>query len=306
MERQPEKSGEQPMKKIKVSFKIIKSLTLEVLSSNTIESIKDKICKIEGTSISQQELFLAGNRLENSKKLSDYIPSTDSTIDVHVEGRMPISIKIPSMEKEFILRLNYMATVQKLKAMIQAEVGISSDQQLLVFCGKALNDDQVLISYGVIKDSTIYVIVNPLAELLLYVYTTSGHSFSLEVKAGNTIKDVKVIVESLIGIPTTHQKIFHSDVELKDSFTLSFYNIKQKAALRLLVPMQIFVKIETGKTITITTEAGDTVGIVITKIVSKMGFKRPNLKLMYAGKLLQQQNTLAFYGIQKDSTIYQS
>ncbi|PKU84467.1 polyubiquitin [Dendrobium catenatum] len=302
----PATTGEPSKKKIKVSFKVIRSLTLDVLSSDTIGSIKDKIYRIEGTSVNQQELFFAGNHLEDTKALSDYIVSTDSdsTIDVWVEGRMPISIKIPSMEKTLPLNVKFVETVKKLKVMIQDEVGIPSDQQLLIFCGKTLKDDELLIACGIIKDSTVYVMLNPLAELLLYVHMACDNAFSLEVKAGYTISDVKVIVESLRGIPASQIKVFHDEVELQDSFTLSFYKIKHQSVLHLQAPIQIFVKIVTGKTITITAEASDTIAIIITKIASKTGFKCKNLKLFYAGKVLQDQKTLSFYGIKRESTIY--
>ncbi|XP_020684560.1 polyubiquitin-like, partial [Dendrobium catenatum] len=126
--------------------------------------------------------------------------------------------------------------------------------------------------------------MNPLAELLIYVHMACDNTFSLEVKAGYTISDVKVIVESLRGIPASQIKFFHDKVELQDCFTLSFYKIKHQSVLHLQAPIQIFVKIVTGKTITITTEASDTIAIIMTKIACKTGFICKNLKLMYAGK----------------------
>ncbi|XP_028548493.1 polyubiquitin-like [Dendrobium catenatum] len=292
---------------IKVSFKVIRSLTLDVLSSDTIGSIKDKIYRIEGTSVNQQELFFAGNHLEDTKALSNYVVSTDSdsTIDVWVEGRMPISIKIPSMEKTLPLNVKYVETVQKLKVMIQDEVGIPSDQQLLIFCGKTLKDDQLLIACGIIKDSTVYVMMNPLAELLLYVQMACDKTFSLEVKAGYTISDVKVIVESLRGISASQMKVFHNEVELQDSFTLSFYKIKHQSILHLQAQIQIFPKLLTGKIISITAEASDTIAIIISKIASMIDVKSNNLRLSYARQVLDDQNqkTLAFYGINGESTI---
>ncbi|KAI0513650.1 hypothetical protein KFK09_009680 [Dendrobium nobile] len=302
----PAKTEEPSKKMVKVSFNDIRSLTLDVLSSDSIGSIKDNIYRVEGTSINQQELFFAGNLLQDTKALSDYIVSTDSsdsTIDIWVERRMPISIKIPSMEKTLPLNVKYIETVHKLKVMIQDEVGIPLDQQQLIFCGKTLKDYQLLIACGIIKDSTVYVMMNPLAELLVYVQMACDNTFSLEVKAGYTISDVKVIVESLRGIPASQIKVFHDGVELQDSSTLSFYKVKHQSVLHLQAQIQIFAKFVTGKIINIIAEVSDTIVIIITKIKSKMKFKRKNLKLMYAGKLLEDHKTLAFYGIKRASTI---
>ncbi|PKU59498.1 Polyubiquitin [Dendrobium catenatum] len=207
------------------------------------------------------------------------------------------------MEKTLPLNVKHMETVQKLKVMIQDEVGIPLDQQLLIFCGKPLKDYQLLSACGIIKDSTVYVMMNPLAELLIYVHMACDNTFSLEVKAGYTISDVKVIVESLRGIPASQIKVFRDGVELQDSSTLSFYKIKHQSVLHLQAQIQIFAKLMTGKIITITAEASDTIAIIITKIASKTKFKSKNLKLKYAGKLLEDQKTLAFYGIKRESTI---
>ncbi len=68
--------------------------------------------------------------------------------------------------------------------------------------------------------------------------------------------------------------------------------------------MQIFVKTLTGKHITLEVEPGDRIADVKTKISEKEGIPAAYQMLMFAGKILEDDETLAGYNIQKDATIH--
>ena len=68
--------------------------------------------------------------------------------------------------------------------------------------------------------------------------------------------------------------------------------------------MQIFVRTINGKTISLEIEPSDKIEIIKDKIIAQEGIPPDLHKIIFAGKQLENEKTLAYYNIQKESTLH--
>lgn len=139
-----------------------KTITLEVESSDTIKSVKEKIQEKEGVPTENQRLIFDRHKLDDVKTLSDYGINAESTLLLSVKIRAGIHITVLTLDgKEIPLEVKSTNTVDDVKKKIKEKIGTPVDMQRLLFEQKHLaNNAATLSECNIIGDSNLYLVRN--------------------------------------------------------------------------------------------------------------------------------------------------
>ena len=127
---------------------------------------------------------------------------------------------------------------------------------------------------------------------------------SLEIQPFDNIKDIKMKIQDLEGIPVDNQNLYLGNKLLKDSTTVLDYEIKNNDNLRLDInpnKIIIFFRPESGRTITLETKFNETIENIKKEIESREKFKKEFQILKYKGNNLSDKKTLEDYKITNNS-----
>ena len=86
--------------------------------------------------------------------------------------------------------------------------------------------------------------------------------------------------------------------------TMSLFVLLMMFAMSAFATMQIFVKMPTGKTLTLEVESDETIASVKSKIQDKEGIPPADQTLLYGNKVLLDNRILSDYSIGKESTLF--
>ena len=220
-----------------------KQIILDVEHSDTIGAVKAKIQeRLENRVLSgNQRLIVNGSDLQDDITLKEHGIGNGATLMlVELLGyQLYIMDDTDGMIHTVYVEHNtfQVMTIGELKQQCQVQLCCQADNQLLVFCGRQLDNDKTLVNYGITRGSTVHLV--PLRG------AKGGRPYHVCIDAPEEtivihtcecirIQDLKRSISERLNIPLAEQRLtMKSGQELKDEKSLKEYGIKLRSTLIL-------------------------------------------------------------------------
>ena len=219
---------------------------------------------------------------------------------------MQILVRTPSGE-HITLAVDGSDTVEAVKHKIAAKAGLPVYGQSLVYNGREMGNEQCLRSYGIVSASTLhlYLSLSSTEETMrLCVRQPTGEVVSVAAGEGERVEVVKAVLEAQLGVPLEQQELSFQGRRLENQVSLRECGVQDGCELELRVVVPITVKTLTGQAFPLQVATNESIRDVKRKIAKAAKISPVRQRLIFSGKLINDNSSLDNYDIKSGAEIY--
>ncbi|CAG9323652.1 unnamed protein product [Blepharisma stoltei] len=134
--------------------------------------------------------------------------------------------------------------IAQVKNKIFEQEGFLQAQQVLVFDGKQLADEEIVSDINLKDDSIIYFALNPYngsiknqgsENFVIYVKTLSGATFEITANPNDTVEILKAKIQEIEGISPCLQRLMFQGKQLVDGPILADFGLSNESTIFLIL-----------------------------------------------------------------------
>ena len=292
-----------------------RSHNVEVIPSDTMVQVKQRLRMKEGIPVDIQVLHFNGELLEDTTTVAEATITSQVHLQMTInDGRTSQVFVSVNGRNASPLWVNLDHTIAQVKVTLAENVEIPVELQELYFAREKLEDSRTLRSYTIEDNHMLHLqeVRPPMLEFR--VNLPDGIVMEIHDPSNETVHLVKQELVLKSGVPVPQQQLFFEGRELENSQTLGQCGIKDGSVLEMIplhtiasnepVGMNLFIKTLTGKTIMLVIHPTDKIGDLKERIRDKEGVPLIQQCLVVAGKQLKNDMTVSDCGIQNQSVLH--
>ena len=285
-----------------------RTIVLTVTPHDTVAMVKRKIARQEGIPEERQRLIFVGEQLNDHHRLLDYRIEHESAVHLVVRSGdgFQVYIRIAS-GRSIVFEVQPNDTVMSLKVRIRERESVPIDLQELFLNERKLEDDSTMQECGVTTNTTLNLVIDHDRNTQVFIALHTGDTMSMWVNTEETVLQLKELIAAKEGIASDLQEIYFARERLVNERTLRSYTIEDNHILHLAVitppVLQLLVRMQSGKELTLEEPENQTVEAVKSEIQRREGIPVNEQQLFFGGSELDNDRKLNSYEIKSGSTL---